>query len=722
MRRLGTPLTIGLLLAATHAAAGDLTFHQIFGHETQTAPRSVRWSPDGERVAYRWKDIDGVDDLWVVNAQTGLRTRLFSAGSDGGDVPSLESLDDYQWAPDSRGVLLESAGGLYLLDGLGNMRRLDNSDAEERIPRFSPDGKQIAFVRDWNLHVLDVESGEVRQLTQDGEENTILNGITDWVYWEEIWGRTTTGFWWSPDGRKIAYYRFDEREVPTYPMVDFTPLYPEVVWQKYPKAGETNPVVQVGVLDLESGQTTWLETGDETDVYLARVDWLPDNDRVAVQRLNRDQDQLDLLSCSAEHGDCSALHRETAETWINLTQDLTFFADGRFLWTSEKSGWRRLALHDANGRELRLISPEGWNVTGVDRLAGETVIYTAHSTEPLGALHRTVFAQGISEGAPRRLSPEKTWSSARVSPDGAHFVATSSAATTPTTLSIQSIAGGKSVQLPTEAPPRVDLDSLPLRKFLTIPGPQGSELPAMLVTPSDLDPEVSYPAIMYHYGGPASQVVADRWSWRERALWHSLMVQRGYVVLMVDNRASNYFGKHGHDRAHRRFGPENLAAQRAGVDFLGSLGYVNTERVGLWGGSGGGYHTLYALTNSPGTWAAGVAFAPVSDFRLYDTIWTERYFDHPEDNPDGYRDSAPTTYADQLADPLLMVHGTADDNVHPQNTLVMAQKLIEAGKKFEMSIHPRQKHGFRGSDSRHFYERMTEFFDRHLRPADSGGE
>jgi dipeptidyl-peptidase-4 len=244
----------------------------------------------------------------------------------------------------------------------------------------------------------------------------------------------------------------------------------------------------------------------------------------------------------------------------------------------------------------------------------------------------------------------------------------------------------------------------------------------MLMTPPDFDSEGTYPAIMYHYGGPASQVVADRWSWRERALWHVMMAQRGYVILMVDNRASNYFGKHGHDRAHRRFGPENLAAQRAGVAYLGSLGYVDVARVGIWGGSGGGYHTLYALLNSPGTWRAGVAFAPVTDFRFYDTIWTERYLDHPADNPDGYRDSAPTTYAANLADHLLIVHGTADDNVHPQNTLVMAHELIAAGKQFEMSIHPRQKHGFRGADSRHFYERMTAFFDRHLAAGGGTGE
>ncbi len=698
---------------------GRLTFDQIFDSGS-TAPSQVSWGPQGRRLSYVWEAESG-KSLHLLDVTTGDSAPVLRIGdSNATGLPGLEELDAYQWSPNGDLLLLESGGDLYRLElGSGELVRMTESEAEEKIPRFSPDGTMVAFVRDWDLWVTDLRTAHLYRLTEGGEENVLLNGITDWVYWEEIWDRTTTGFWWSPDSRRIAYYQFDEREVPSYPMVDFTLGYPEVEWQKYPKAGETNPTVRVGVIDLESRQTQWLATGEEADVYLARIDWLPGSDRVAIQRLNRDQNRLDLLSCEARGGACRTLHTETSSTWVNLTHDLRFLDDGTFLWTSEASGWRKLALHDVDGGQVRQLSPDGWNVTEVNGLSGESsAIYTAHSAGELGALHRAIFRVPIAGGEPQALTTTDSWNRIELAPDGNRFVHWSSRADSPTRIVARAVGGDDAVPLPTAGRPGVEVTSLPERRFLTIPGPEGDVLPAMLMTPADLDPERRHPAIMYHYGGPNSQVVADRWSWRSRSLWHSMMVQRGYVVLMVDNRASNFFGKHGHDRAHRRFGPENLVAQRAGVDFLGSLGYVDVERVGLWGGSGGGYHTLYALLHSPGTWRAGVAFAPVTDFRLYDTIWTERYLDHPDDNPDGYRDSAPTNYAANLSDRLLIVHGTADDNVHPQNTLVMAHKLVEAGKQFEMSIHPRQKHGFRGEDLRHFYERMTEFFDRHLRSTD----
>jgi dipeptidyl-peptidase-4 len=498
------------------------------------------------------------------------------------------------------------------------------------------------------------------------------------------------------------------------------PGYPEVEWQKYPKAGETNPTVRVGVIGAGGGETTWMSTGEESDVYLARVDWTPGGELV-VQRLNRDQNQLDLMRCVPTSGDCGVMLTESAETWINITDDLTFLEDGSFLWTSEASGWRRLAHHAASGEKLRDLSTDGWTVTHVDGVDADegVALFTGYATGELGALHRTIFRQSLEGGAPERLSPEDAWSRALVAPKGGSFVYWQGRAAEPTQIAVHSRSGDELATLPTRAKEEIDAAALPRREFLAIPGPQGSRLPATLITPPGFDPEADperrLPAVMYHYGCPASQVVADRWSWGSRTLWHSMMAERGYAVLLVDNLGSNFFGKHGEDRAHRLFGPGNLAAQKAGVEFLGSLGWVDTGRIGIWGGSGGGYNTLYALLNSPGTWRAGVAFAPVTDWRLYDTLWTERYLDHPDDNPDGYRDSSVTNQAEGLADHLLIVHGTADDNVHPQNTLVMAAKLVEAGKQFEMAIHPRQKHGFRGQDSRHFYERMTTFFDRHLR-------
>jgi dipeptidyl-peptidase-4 len=712
------PLTL-LLSSALPLAAGDaaddentLTFDVIFGDGADgRVPSDLSWSPDGRALAYLWDDGQG-KALWRLDVDDGERRALVREGGDGG----LE-LAAFHWSPSGETVLLESGGDIYLVAPGGETpRRLTDTAAEETDPKFSPDGSRVAFVRDFDLWTLDLASGEQTALTGDGVENEILNGVTDWVYWEEIWGRDSTGYWWSPEGDRIAYYRFDETPVGSYPLVDFTAVpYPTVEWQKYPKAGTANPLVKVGVMPAGGGETIWLDTRHEPDDYLARVDWLPSGEQVAVQRLNREQDTLELLSCNAVDGSCGLLHRETWPTWVNLHQDLRFLADGRFLWSSEKSGWRRLYLHDAAGTELAALTPEGWalaSLDGVDEEAG-TFVYTAYRGEGLGAKNRLLFRGRLDGGPPEVISSAEGWHSATVAEATGYRVHSWSDADHPTRRLVLDADGKPVAELPGEPPP-YDPEALPAWRFFEIDDGDGGKLPAAMLQPAGAGGDRKAPAIMYHYGGPASQVVANRWSSRGRGLWHKMMAQRGFAVLMVDNPGSNYFGKRGEDRLHRRFGEVNLAAQLAGVAYLEGLGTIDPERIALWGWSGGGANTLYSILRSPGTWAAGMSGAPVTDWRLYDTIWTERYLDHPKDNPDGYRESSARTHAGKLATPLLIVHGTGDDNVHPQNTLAMVDELIEAGAPVEMAIYPRQKHGFRGISSRQFYERMTEFFERKL--------
>jgi dipeptidyl-peptidase-4 len=503
--------------------------------------------------------------------------------------------------------------------------------------------------------------------------------------------------------------------VTTYPLVDFTAVpYPKVERQRYPKAGTDNPLVRVGVISASGGATVWLDTKHEADDYLARVDWIPGGERVAVQRLNREQDTLELLSCGAADGACGLLLKETWPTWVNLREDLRFLADGRFLWSSEKSGWRRLYLHASHGAELAALTPEGWALTsvdGVDETAG-AFVFTAYRGSGLGAKDRQVFRGSLDGGAPEALTAAEGWHSARVAPGTGSWVHSWSEANRPTAREVLAADGKKLAELPSEPPP-YDPAALPAWSFFEIEAPDGTRLPAAMLMPEKVADESKAPAIMFHYGGPASQVVANRWG-GGRGLWNQMMAQRGYAVLRVDNRASNYFGKRGEDLLHRRFGEVNLAAQLAGVAYLESLGTIDPDRIGLWGWSGGGSNTLYSILNSPDTWAAAMSGAPVTDWRLYDTIWTERYLDHPADNAEGYKASSSITYAEKLKTPLLIVHGTGDDNVHPQNTLAMVSALVEAAAPLEMAIYPRQKHGFRGPASRHFYERMTEFFDRQL--------
>jgi dipeptidyl-peptidase-4 len=684
-------------------------------------PLQLAWSPDGSRLVYVWdggSGSGGGKDFWSLDPATG-RSEVLARLAGLGEGDKALDVDAFSWSPQGGSLLLLAKGDLYLLPldqqagkKGAKLRRLTRTEAEEADARFSPDGRRIAFTRNLDLYVLDVASGQETRLTGDGRENTTLNGVDDWVYGEEIWEREPRAYWWSPDSAHIAYYRFDERSVGIYSLLNDSPLYPEILLQKYPKAGTNNPQVKIGVADLATGKTTWMKTGDP-NAYLPRLEWTPRGDAVAIQRLDRDQKRLDLLRCAAADGACTTLLTEHWRTWINLGRDFRFLPDGRFLWGSERGGWRRLYLYGGDGRLIRPATPEGWSITALDAVAddGSWALATGFATSELGAVDRKVARVGLGEGGGWEvLTPAPGWHQALASPRTGSWVHTWSDANTPPRSEVR-LAGGTAVPLPAIAP-RLDAAALPQWEFLTIPGPDGSRLPARLLKPAGFDPARRYPVLIYHYGGPGSQVVDNNWG--SRSVWHKLMAQRGFVVFSVDNQSSIFFGKAGEDRDYRRFGPVNLAGQLAGVDYLKRLPWVDASRLGLWGWSGGGANTLYCILNRPGVWKAAIAGAPVTDWKLYDSIWTERYLDRPQDNPDGYRDSSPLTYAARLRDHLLIVHGLADDNVHPQNTVQMSDALIKAGLPFEQAFYPGQKHAFRPAELRHFYQRATEFFVREL--------
>lgn len=708
------------------AKAPTLTLDAIFDGAARGKSASRRvWSPDGTHLAYVWDGGDDGEDgdgstIWLLDVAANESRELFAidALASEGEDAEPPSLGGYQWAPDGSALLAQIGNDLYRIDvAEGSARRLtESAEEEESEPRFSPDGTRVSFVRDHDLFLLDLESGDERALTEDGDGDRFRNGEPDWVYWEEIWGRDADGYWWSPRGDALAYYRFDDTDVGRYALSDMLTPYPDVTWQRYPTAGTDNPTVRVGVLRLSGGETTWLDTGSGPDVYLARVDWAADGSAVYVQRLNRDQTRLELLRCDPTDGACATLITEDWPTWVNLSNDYRVLEDGRILWPSERSGWKQLYLYSADGELVRQLTHAEGAVTSLDGVDEEhgRIVFTAFGAPPLGAAGRQVYRVSLEGGETESLTSESGWHSADVAPGGSgYWIHSWSDGNHPTETAIRDASGAAIAELPS-TPAEIDTASLPQWELLTIPGPEDSQLPARMLRPADLEPGKRYPAIMYHYGGPGSQVVVDRWEASSRGLWLKMMAERGYVVLCVDNLASTFFGKRGEDRQHRRFGEINLAAQRAGVDYLASQEFVDAERIGIWGWSGGGSNTLYVLTRAPGVWRAGVAGAPVTDWRFYDTIWTERYLDHPDDNADGYRDSSPITAADKLRDRLLIVHGTADDNVHPNNTVSFIGKLTEAGIPFESAIYPQQKHGFRETASRHFYERMTEFFDRTL--------
>lgn len=708
-------------LAPAAAQTGILSYDAMFADDSAGLPaKDPAWSPDGKKVLYTRDEA-----LWQLDPSTGQSEsllRLADLEKAAGEGADFDSFDKVIWSPRGDSLLIVAGGDLWVQPlSNGDLRRLTRTEEDEEDPKLSPDGRQVAFVRDFDLWLLDLASGTERALTTDGQEGVFLNGTTDWLYWEEIWDREATGYWWSPDGTRIAYYRFDERQVPVHPLVDESPVHPETRSQRYPKPGDPNPVVRVGVLDLASNKTVWMETGDQ-DQYLARVAWTPKGDAVAIQALTRGQTRLDLLRCTASAGRCAALLTDQWPTWVNLGKDFAFLPDGRFLWGSERSGWRRLYLAGADGKIVRPVSPEGWAVASLDGVAddGSWVIFTAFRNEGLGPAERHVLRAGLDlrpdtsgEARAETLTLQAGVHTATVDPKSGAWIHSWSTADLPPQVELKR-ADGSFVPLPWAPPSTYDPEALPFYTWFTIPGPNGTRLPARMIQPPGFDPKRRYPVIVYHYGGPGSQVVFRRWDVRRRDLWHKRMAQRGYVIFSVDNQASIFFGKAGEDLDHRRMGEVALAGQLAGIDWLKAQPWVDPTRVGLWGWSGGGYNTLYSLLHRPGVWKAGVAGAPVTDWRLYDSHWTERYLDTPQDNESGFTESSPLTHAANLKDRLLIVHGLADDNVHPQNTVVMSDALIKAKIPFEQAFYPGQKHAFGATSMRHFFERMEEFFERAL--------
>jgi len=710
-----------LLLCAPAVAAPPLalSYDAIFADDVNgRSPSQLAWSPDGKTLT--WVDDDGLWSLEPTSETSGKPQQILRRAD-------LESeIAAYQWSPRGDSLVLESGGDLFLLALPGHaVRRLTETAAAEKDPKFSPDGTRIAFVRGFNLYLFDLASGAERALTQDGKENEIVNGAPDWLYWEEIWHRNPTGYWWSPDGRSIAYYRFDESDVPAHPLVDEGVKIPRVGWQKYPKPGDVNPKVRVGVLDLGSGKTTWMETGDPAQ-YLARVAWTPDGAALAIQAMNRSQSRLDLLRCTAADGHCGTLLTESSPTWINVVDDMRFLPDGRFLWMSEHngehSGWRQLFLYGPDGKQIRQITPDGWVLSSLERVpeAGEKepwVLFTGYRRDGgsvLSAVDRQVVRVPLLGGPAEVLTPEPGGHSALAAPHTGSWVHSWSTADVPDRAEVRLAGARKVVPLPYTAPAKYDPAALPQSEFLTIPGPGGVLLPARLIKPVPFDPGRRYPVIMFQYGGPASQTVVNRWDRGRRTLFHKRMAQRGFAVLTVDGQNTVFFGQEGENLDFRHMGEANLAAQLAAVDYLKQQPWADTKNIGLWGWSGGGFTTLYCLLHKPGVWKAGVAGAPVTDWRLYDSVYTERFLRTPQDNEDGYRESSPITYADRLKDHLLIVHGLADDNVHPQNSVQMIDRLVHAGRPVEEAFYPGEKHGMKPPSIRHFFERMEEYWTRTL--------
>jgi dipeptidyl-peptidase-4 len=704
--------------AAQTQAGKEITVDRLFrapslgGRLTQ----GIEWAPDGKRFSYLDRQGYGKDavlQLWTMDAATGERKVLVNAEtlksvmqpekaktSQATGLGRVQA-DNYLWSPDGNSLLFIGSNSLVLLD-LKTMtpKPILTSEEEFEDPKFSPDSRWISFSRGANLFVVNISSGAVTTLTTGGSE-AVLKGKLDWVYPEEL--DTRTAYWWSPDSTKIAYYELDERPVTRYTIADMSSPSGGSEFTRYPQAGEANPIVRVGVVDVTGGDSKFMDTGANTDVYLARVNWLPDSRRVAIQRLNRGQNQLDLLFADVATGASKTILTESDKYWINISDDLYFFSDNkRFLWSSERTGYRHFYLYDNSGKELAQLTSGDWAISdlggfgpgaanhpAVDEARG--YIYFISNKDDVRETQ--LYRVSVGDKSLTRITKEAGSHSARIAPDASAFIDTYSNAATPARQDLYRMDGtGVAVVNEGKVPELAEYKLSPM-EFITVTADDGTKLNASIIKPLNFDPAKKYPVLINVYGGPHVQLVRNSWGGL-RYLLDQVYAAKGYIVFTLDNRGSWGRGHAFETPLYHHMGKIELQDQLAGVKYLQSLGYVDPARIGITGGSYGGYMTLEALFNAPGVFKLGVSDAPVTDWKLYDTIYTERYMGRPQDNAEGYKDSSPVNQAENLKGKLMLVHGTGDDNVHFANSVELLNAMIDGGRyPDELMVFPGRGHG-----------------------------
>jgi dipeptidyl-peptidase-4 len=739
-------VVVAVPLGAQRAERERALFDQIgriFASSEYQVPRfgPARWLPGGS--AYTTVEPSpergDVRDIVRYDAASGARSVLI-AGSrlvPTGSGSALE-IEDYAWSGDGRRLLLftntrkvwrdNTRGDYWVFDiAAGRLRQLgaDAPAASLMFAKFSPDGSQVAYVRANDIYVETIENGAITRLTTDGSDTTI-NGTSDWVYEEELGVRD--GFRWSPDGRHIAYWQFDSTGVGIFTLINNTDtLYPVVTRIPYPKVGTTNSAVRIGVVSLASRETRWMKTpGDPRNTYLARLEWR-DAQTLAMQQLNRLQNQNDLLLADALSGEVRRVFRDSSTTWVELMDDLPWIAKGSaFLWLSERDGWQHVYRVPADGGEATLLTrfdADATALAGLDESRG----WLYFMASPDNATQRYLYRAKLDgHGSPERVTPSSLPGTHTydVAPGGRLAFHTYSRFDQPPVVDVIDLASHRSLRALTDPSALVKklapITARPVEFFQIEIAPQVT-LDGWILKPADFDAARRYPTIVFVYGEPASQTVVDRWG-GNRTLFHRALADAGYIVLSVDNRGTPApKGAAWRKIIYGTVGDLSSKDQQAAIRALAARHpFIDRDRVGIWGWSGGGSNTLNAMFRFPETYRVGVSVAPVPDQRLYDTIYQERYMGLPQDNAAGYRIGSPINFAEGLAGKLLLVHGTGDDNVHAQGTERLVNRLIELGKPFDLMMYPNRTHAISegAGTTAHIHRLIARYFLDHLPPGD----
>lgn len=742
--------------AAGGAAAEPLTIERIFAAPDLNGPnlRIAQISPDSRRVTFLQGKPDNKDqlDLWEFDLAER-RTRLLvdsrllvaveaplsaeeAQRRERQRISSLSGIVEYFFAPDGNALLFPLAGDLYHYDLRAPadraVRRLTETASFETDPKFSPRGRFVSFVRDQDLFIVDLATGAERALTTDGE-GPVQNGMAEFIAQEEM--ARQTGYWWSPDERRIAFTRTDESAVEVRARFEIGAEDVKVIEQRYPAAGTRNVALDLRIIELATGHVTRADLGGDPDIYLPRVDWFPRADRLAVQRQSRDQRRLELLSVDPRNGASALLVRESSSAWVDLHDELTFL-DGRrqFIWASNRTGSKHLYLYGYDGHFIRALTAGEWMVTGdgderallgVDEKRG-TFFFMANERTPL---ERHLYRGALDSRTPgriTRITDEAGWHSVKLSSDRRFFLETYSNPDRPPRVRLRSVEGKVIATLVENAPDASHpyhrhLDHHLPTDFGTLTAEDGQTLHYQLIRPKGFDASHRYPLIVDVYGGPGSQRVRRAWGGYPRSnegFFRQILAQNGYAVLTLDNRGSGFRGVRFETALHRRLGLVEVSDQVAGVRHLAREAWIDPARIGIFGWSYGGFMALMALCTAPEVFRAGVAGAPVTDWSLYDTHYTERYLEMPSTNAAGYEMSGVLAHATGLTAALLVMHGMADDNVLFTNSTKLFKRLQDAGKPFDVMTYPGSKHGLlRHADTGpHGYATIKRFLDANLHP------
>lgn len=735
-------LSVGFEVAAQ---SDQLTIERIYGDPALagSAPVKLKLSPDGKRVTYlKPADEDFLRlNLWAYDVDSKNHRLLVDSKQlvpDEGELSDVEKarrerqrigntgIVEYFWSKQGDALLFPLGGDLYYFNvDQDSAKQLTNSEAFETDSRFSPQGNYVSFIRDQNLWVVNIKSGKETAITTEGG-GLISYGMAEFIAQEEM--DRDTGYWWSNDESGIAFTQIDESPVGVEQRYEIYADELKVFDQRYPKTGSANAIVKLAIANvkaIENGgddnKYVWIDLGDDADVYLPRVNWLPDNQTVAVQQQSRDQKTLDLLFANRRNGETRTVLTEEHDYWIRLHHNLRFLKQQQaFIWASDRSGYQHLGLYDYNGKLLNKITEGEWEVesiVGVDEKSGQ-VFFTANKLTPIERHLYSASLSGENSKNPKQISQRSGWHNVSMSlNDSQIYVDRFSNTTTPPQVSLHTIDGElltflEENKLDKMHPYFPFLENHVKPDFGTLKASDGQILHYQLYKPVGFEESKSYPVIIEVYGGPGVQRVNNTWT----KAWHQYLAQNGYLVFLLDNRGSTNRGRDFETPIYRHLGKVEVEDQKTGVEFLRSLPYVDDERIGIFGWSYGGYMALMTLFKAPQDFAAAVSVAPVTDWTLYDTHYTERYLGTPQNNSEGYDNSSVFPYLNNLENPLLIIHGMADDNVLFSNSTKLFSELQGKDLPFEMMTYPGAKHGIRGKMvQRHLYKATTDFFDRHLK-------